>query len=100
MARMIPPTITQDSPPGERSLFAALASDPVAEDWVVLHSLALSSHVRQAQGEVDFVILAPGKGVLVLEVKSHTSITRTDEGIWKMGSQDPTRRGPFQQADE
>ena len=97
---MIPPTIAQDAPPGEKTLFAALATDPVASNWVVLHSLALSSHVRQTQGEVDFVVLAPGKGVLVLEVKSHTSIARTDEGIWKMGSQAPTHRGPFQQADE
>ena len=62
---MIPPMISADAPPGERQVFERLASDPEADEWVVLHSLALADHVRQAQGEADFVIIIPGLGVAV-----------------------------------
>jgi hypothetical protein len=97
---MIPPVISPSAPPGERRVFERLASDPLTDDWVVLHSLALAEHVRQAQGEADFVVLVPGYGVAVIEVKSHTKLARLPDGRWRLGSLPPTGRGPFQQADE
>lgn len=100
MARMIPPLIRQDAAPGERLVFQRLASDPVTEDWVVLHSQDLAEHVRQVQGEADFVVIVPGRGVAVIEVKSHRRVARRDDGQWLLGSMPPTNRGPFQQADE
>src|SRR5215831_17042179 len=100
MARMIPPMIAPSAPPGERRVFERLASDPIADDWIVLHSLALAEHVRQVQGEADFVVLVPGYGVAVIEVKSHSRLARLPDGRWQLGSLPPTGRGPFQQADE
>ena len=100
MARMIPPMIAPDAPPGERRVFERLASDPLADNWTVLHSLALAEHVRQVQGEADFVVLVPGCGVAVIEVKSHTKLVRLPDGRWQLGSLPPTPRGPFQQANE
>jgi len=97
---MIPPMISPSAPPGERRVFERLASDPLTDDWVVLHSLALAEHIRQAQGEADFVVLVPGYGVAVIEVKSHTKLARLADGRWRLGSLPPTGRGPFQQADE
>ncbi|WP_228508777.1 nuclease-related domain-containing DEAD/DEAH box helicase [Herbiconiux sp. VKM Ac-1786] len=89
-----------EAPPGERSIFEALSSSTETDGWVVLHSLAIASHVRQVEGEADFVIVVPGKGVVVIEVKSHLSVERLFDGRWKLGSQAPTGRGPFQQSRE
>jgi hypothetical protein len=97
---MMPRVIHSGAPPGEKALFRALASAPSTSDWVVLHSLGIADHVRQVEGEADFVVLVPGVGVLVLEVKSHRSVSCGDDGLWRLGSQAPTARGPFQQAKE
>ncbi len=98
MARMIPPTIGDDAPPGEHAVFAALRDDPKASEWVVFHSLEIARHVSQVQGEADFVVVAPGQGILVIEVKSHESIEADGEGRWRYGSRDWVTRSPFEQA--
>lgn len=101
MARMIPAAIDPRTPsPGEKDVFQRLASDPAAEAWTVIHSLDLPHHVRQISGELDFVVLVPGKGILCLEVKAAASVSRRD-GLWYYGKEpkgDP--RGPFRQASE
>lgn len=99
MARMIPAHMDPTtSSPGEKVLFHKLASAPGTDDWIVLHSLTLPEHLRQVEGEVDFVIVVPQLGVLCLEVKSHKHVRRDDHGIWQLGSQKPTPRSPFRQA--
>lgn len=96
MARMIPPTIGDDAPPGEHAVFAALRAAP--DDWVVFHSLEIAQHVSQVQGEADFVVVVPGHGVLVIEVKSHESIEADGDGRWRYGKRDWVTRSPFEQA--
>ncbi len=96
MARMIPPTIGDDAPPGEHAVYAALQQAPA--DWVVFHSLEIAKHVSQVQGEADFVVVAPERGILVIEVKSHESIEADGEGRWRYGSRDWVTRSPFEQA--
>jgi hypothetical protein len=96
----MPPYCPDSAPPGERALFDALASHPATDDWIVLHSLCIASHVRQVQGEADFVVIVPGHGIVVVEVKSHRSVDRLADGRWKLGSRPPTSRSPFQQASD
>lgn len=86
--------------PGEHSIFQKLRDEPGTEGWTVLHSLAVSHHIRQVAGEVDFVVIIPGKGVLGLEVKAARTVTRTPDGLWHIGGDDPEPRGPFKQASE
>ena len=99
--RLIPPTIPADTPSeGERVVFDALALARGADDWVVLHSLDLANHRRRLAGEIDFLLIVPGKGVLVLEVKGTHHLRRHD-GLWFYGSDPrPDERGPFKQASE
>lgn len=97
---MMPAYCPDSAPPGEKSLFETLAAAPGSNSWVVLHSLGISDHVRQVEGEADFVVIIPKRGVLVIEVKSHRSIDRLPDGRWKLGNDAPTARGPFQQASE
>ena len=97
MAQLIPNYITKEAPPGERQIFASLQSQLRQKDWIVLHSLNLPRHIRQNAGEIDFLIMVPGKGILILEIKSHTSVQR-ENGNWRLGNDKPTRRSPFEQA--
>ena len=99
---MIPPIIPAScSSPGEREIFTRLRDEPGAKDWIVLHSLDIAqSLLRQVVGEADFVIIAPGLGVLCVEVKACHSLQRAN-GLWYYGHDphgDP--RGPFKQASE
>ncbi|PKN19302.1 MAG: hypothetical protein CVU71_07280 [Deltaproteobacteria bacterium HGW-Deltaproteobacteria-6] len=98
MAIMYPSTISAGSPPGETEIFRRLKNDPETADWIVLHSLDIANHISQVSGEADFVVIIPGKGVLCLEVKSHSKISRKD-GSWYYGKDStPETRGPFKQA--
>src|SRR6185437_13784882 len=103
VARMIPPVCPPEcKSTGEREIFSRLRDDPGTSDWLVLHSLDVAQHLRQVAGEIDFVIIVPGKGVLCLEVKACRELHR-NEGLWHYGpvastSGDP--RGPFRQASE
>lgn len=102
MARMIPSTFPMSSPmyKGEKYIFDRLKDDPGTSGWVVLHSLDISTHVRNLEGEADFVILVPNMGVLCLEVKGTKKVRRNDEGWFYGSSTQPDKRGPFKQASE
>lgn len=97
---MIPAFCGEDAPPGEKALFARLATGEATDGWIVLHSLGIASHVRQVEGEADFVVIVPDHGVLVIEVKSHRSVQVLPDGRWQLGTDAPTVRGPIKQADE
>src|SRR4051812_39225575 len=101
MARMIPAVMDPSTrSPGEKEVFRRFRDDPATRDWIVLHSFDLPRHVAQIEGAADFVVLAPGLGMLCLEVKGHHRITRRDDGLWVMGGDAPTPRSPFKQADD
>lgn len=98
---LIPPTITLDTPSdGEKLVFELFAADSEHPGWTVLHSLDIAHHRRQMEGEIDFLVIAPGLGVLVVEVKGCKRLRR-ERGLWYLGA-DPfgEERGPFKQASE
>lgn len=100
---MLPPYISDDvKSTGERRIFDLFKNDPKTKDWVILHSLGLSKHVKRLYGEIDFLVMAPSLGIFCLEVKSGDVIR--EEGIWKFtnrfGEVTTNTRGPFQQAQE
>jgi hypothetical protein len=106
--RLIPPSTGREVNLGERAVFQALAATPAAgqgmdtSGWSVLHALDIAEHNRRVAGEVDFLIVAPSLGVLVLEVKGVHHIGRRD-GVWVLGDGPERRldrRGPFKQASE
>ncbi len=117
--RLIPPHIDPDTPSdGERWVFAQFAAAGGAgageagasaagggsgldtSGWTVLHSQDLAHHRRQMEGEIDFLVVAPGLGVLVVEVKGCHKLRR-EHGLWYYGADhDGDPRGPFKQASE
>ena len=85
---------------GEIEVFTRLKNDPNTADWIIFHSLDIAEHRSQISGEIDFVAIVPGKGVLCIEVKAASSVTR-ENGIWRYGKNPVADiRGPFKQASE
>src|SRR5665647_3937110 len=97
--RLIPPTIAESTQSGgERAVFDALAAtsadraagagDAAATadtaSWTVLHSFDIADHRRQLAGEIDFLCIVPGKGVLVVEGKGCHELRRHG-GDWYYG---------------
>ena len=76
MATIIPNYCITDSD-GEKIVFNALRDNPKeTADWVVIHSQNLKHVVGQANfaydlnlREIDFLLLLPGRGIILLEVK-------------------------------
>jgi hypothetical protein len=103
MARMIPPAVSPETPSSERRVFEALRVCGGSEDWTVLHSLGFSSARTGQFGEVDFLVLIPGLGMVCIEVKGGR-VTHKD-GLWSTqarGAAAPEvlKRSPFRQAQE
>jgi len=102
MAQMIPVEPMPGMPMSEKTVHEALAT--LDREWTVLHSVQWQSlrNGRQGDGEADFVILNPRRGILVVEVKGGD--IKVEEGIWtttnsKTGITSPIKN-PFLQATE
>jgi hypothetical protein len=100
MAKMLPNYIAHEVSDGEREVFNKFQQDnDITKDWFVLHSYNISEHIRHRyNGEADFVVLIPDKGILVLEVKAHRKIIY-DESGWTLGTSGD-HRDPLKQARE
>lgn len=82
MARLIPNILPQVESRGEGKLFAMLRDDTDCKDWIVFHSLDVRRHRSKQEGELDFVVLIPKKGVVCIEVKS-AEVIRRRQGMWQ-----------------
>ena len=100
MARMIPRWTTDDAPASERRVFEKIERDPAASSWTVLHALGLAQKPTGPYGEIDFVVIAPGEGIVCLEVKGGR--VSCENGIWRtenrLGGVSQLKKSPFMQA--
>lgn len=98
MTMFYPREISPSSPRSEIKVRKSLSA---VDDLVVFHSVAWQSRRggRQGDGEADFVVLVPGLGILVLEVKGGG--IETIGGTWFSTGSDGVRhsiKNPFDQA--
>jgi hypothetical protein len=102
MATMIPTRIPEDAPNSERRIFDLLRSDPDTRGWTVLHSLGLAHRGNRPYGEIDFVVMVPGAGIVCLEIKGGR--VRCENGVWytmnQKGGENRLGRSPVMQARE
>ena len=101
MARMIPEHLTkpQRTPDSEWELIVALQNDKGSSGtWTVLQSLDIRRHITKLEGEADLLVLAPGLGVMVVEVKGCDVSRRA--GVWTYEYRPPKTsfEGPFKQS--
>ena len=97
MAYFLPALNLDTEVPGEIEFFKRLKNDPATKNWWVLHSYFLSQHISQSQGEIDFVVFIPNRGVIVVEVKSHKKI-QVRNGDFYYGVQNALGKNPFKQS--
>lgn len=83
MPRMIPPYPREGANVSERKIFDAIESIQGHDDWIVIHSLNVGRHASAFQGEADFVVLVPGRGILVIEAKA-PSFVEYKAGDWHL----------------
>ena len=98
---MIPARISDDRvPAGERRVFGLLENDPATTHWTVLHSLGIARRRTGPYGEIDFVAIIPGTGVVCLEIKGGR--LSCEEGVWRTmdrhGNVATLKKSPFLQA--
>src|SRR5580704_9698096 len=103
MAKMFPPEFDASSPSSaERHIFNLLKNDTHTSNWLVLHSLGLSRRPSGPYGEIDFVVIIPGEGLICLEVKGGR--VSCESGVWKttdrFGSTSSLKKSPMMQARE
>lgn len=102
MAKMIPdidPESIENS--GEKAAYKAL-SKQLPANWVVRHHYPFcwQDGWRLRDGEADFIVIAPGRGLLVVEVKGSHGFD-CQGGQWYRIKKDETRElteNPFEQA--
>lgn len=98
---LIPDDIRHFESNGEKLLFFRFKNDSSSDYLYVLHSVFTSFHIKNATGELDFLVLAPNKGVFAIEVK-HGNVRR-QEGKWihtnKAGKSTITSKSPFAQVE-
>jgi len=96
---LIPDNINSFNSNGEKFLYWKFKDDNNAEGYYVLHSLFTNHHSKSISGEIDFLLLIPGKGIFALEVK-HGRVSRRN-GTWyfknRFGNENKSKIGPFSQ---
>lgn len=98
MVRMIPPEPRGKPNRSERALFSAFEGILDRPDWVVIHSLAIGQHRAGLSGEIDFLVLVPGKGIVIIEAKSPASV-EYKAGRWHLDRTPSPSKDPLQQLD-
>lgn len=86
MARMYPAQLPENVQFGEKMVYEELAKLP--EDWVVFHDVwehYRISRRKYVNYEADFIVLVPGYGFAVLEVKDWSHV-RIVNGEWQSKS--------------
>lgn len=70
MAKMIPHTAYETGSEGEDRIFESLQTS-LPDSYTVFHSVRwIGSDRKRSQGEADFIVFHPQKGVLIIEVKA------------------------------
>ena len=98
MVKVSPKIIDYDLIPsdGEKVLLEKIHAHAGGANWTILHSLDIFPTSGVNQTEADFVVLAPGLGILVVEVKAHREVKVVD-GNWFMSGK-LTKKTPVKQA--
>lgn len=97
---MIPQKISSDNPLSEKDVFKALQVIGGRADWIVIHSLKQARSIRNLSAETDFVVIVPGKGIVLIEAKGATSV-KIEGNKWTIEGvpEDARHKDPLGQLD-
>ena len=90
MSIMIPSVISPEvKSSAERKIFEWFRNAPGTGQWIVLHSLGITTHNKVIYGETDFLVIAPNLGIFALEVEGGVVVR-----AWSSLFASNRRRGP------
>lgn len=95
---MIPPYPRKGANSSERALFTAFEGALDRPDWVVIHSLSIGQNLAGVIGETDFLVIAPGAGMVVIEAKAPAQVEYR-AGEWYLDRTPSPRKDPLKQLD-
>lgn len=98
MVQMIPPVYSGDTNRAEKKVFSALEGVTDKPEWIAFHSLKLAHNKFALEGENDFTVFVPGKGIIVIEVKNAKSVEYKN-GLWHLEGVPKAAKNPFIQLD-
>lgn len=105
MAKMYPDSLGEYEPTqSERIVYLAL-KEQLPDSWEVFYSVTWSrmKNGKQERSEADFIVMNPGMGFIVLEVKGGSKI-RIDNNVWYVGDREHEERRlvntPYEQAEK
>src|SRR5690554_3051627 len=96
MVRMVPSYPRDGANSSERTIFSALEGIVDRPDWVVIHSLSIAQNLSGLMGETDFIVIAPGRGILLIEAKSPNYVEYKG-GDWYLDRTPQPRKDPLKQ---
>lgn len=99
---LIPDNIENFNSLGEKLLYLRFKDDESVQNYFIMHSVFTNHHLTNVPGELDFLVLAPGKGFFAIEVK-HGGVRR-EKGTWyftnRNGKTTKKTKGPFRQVED
>ncbi len=98
MPRMHPTRQRTDANRSEQRLFTAFEGMSGRDDWVVITGLAVGQHVAGLSGEIDVIVVAPERGILLIEAKTAEHVEYRD-GEWFLAKNPAPTKNPFAQLD-
>jgi len=101
MVTMIPKTREGQPNYSEERIFEAFENIKTRPDWIVIHSLKQRKVTSGYQAETDFIVLVPGKGIVLIEAKGATKAL-FENGGWTMKGVDKKakHKDPFDQLEK
>jgi hypothetical protein len=96
MSKMLPARPGQSANASEKSLFMAIEGIINRPTWVTIHSLSLTDNLYTIAGESDFVVLVPGKGIVVIETKAPKYVEYKN-GEWYLDKTPNPNKSPLEQ---
>jgi energy-coupling factor transporter ATP-binding protein EcfA2 len=91
MARMIPPELKPKTSTAERLIYEAIRDSKLAKDWTVFHAKEISKPKQKRDEEIDFIVLIPGRGIVLIEAKGATDFDFDENGMKLTGVPDPDK---------
>jgi hypothetical protein len=96
MVLMIPARPRAQANGSEKALFMAIEGIADHPNWVSIHSLSLTDNLYTIAGESDFVVLVPGRGIVVIETKAPNYVEYKD-GDWYLDRTPKPNKSPLDQ---
>jgi hypothetical protein len=98
MPEMIPDSIKPSEPLAELLIYKSFKASDQAKAWTVIHAWKVGKAVKNIAAEIDFVVLVPGKGIVLIEAKGARGFKLDKKGWYLHGVPTETERDdPFLQ---